>query len=44
LAVRQQIATQFVGFPQENNRLSPCGDVILFHKITRAIDDRPYYL
>jgi len=29
LAVRQQIATQFVGFPQENNRLSPYGDVIL---------------
>ena len=27
-----------------NNRLSPCGDVILFHKITRTSDARPYYL
>jgi hypothetical protein len=42
LAVRQQIATQFVGFPQENNRLSPYGDVILFYKITRATNGRPY--
>ena len=38
----QQIVLQIVGFPQENNILSPCGDVILLYKITRATNGRHY--
>jgi hypothetical protein len=32
LAVRQQIARQFVNFPKENNEISPCGDAVLWYK------------
>ena len=37
----KQIACNLFVF-RRKNQLSPCGDVILSHKITRAINDRPY--
>jgi len=34
--------TAIVGISVGNNRLSPCGDQILLHKIWRATNGRPY--